>query len=53
MEENTAKREVCKPFSIKMYQEAIDRFQKLASEMDNVKSNRESVQRLDGFLRES
>ena len=50
MEENTAKREVCKPFSIKMYQEDIDRFQKLASEMDNVKSNREAFNALMDFF---
>ena len=50
MEENTAKREVCKPFSIKMYQEDIDRFQKIASEMDNVKSNREAFNALMDFF---
>ncbi|MEE1288463.1 MAG: hypothetical protein UHK44_07685 [Bacteroidaceae bacterium] len=50
MEDNTAKREVCKPFSIKMYQEDIDRFQKLASEMDNVKSNREAFNALMDFF---
>ncbi len=50
MEENTAKREVCKPYSIKMYQEDIDRFQKLASEMDNVKSNREAFNALMDFF---
>ena len=50
MEENTTKREVCKPFSIKMYQEDIDRFQKLASEMDNVKSNREAFNALMDFF---
>ena len=50
MEENTAKREVCKPFSIKMYQEDIDRFQKLASEMDNVKSNKEAFNALMDFF---
>ena len=48
--ENTPKREVCKPFSIKMYQEDIDRFQKLASEMDNVKSNREAFNALMDFF---
>lgn len=50
MEENTAKREVCKPYSIKMYQEDIDRFQKIASEMDNVKSNREAFNALMDFF---
>ena len=48
--ENTPKREVCKPFSIKMYQEDIDRFQKIASEMDNVKSNREAFNALMDFF---
>ena len=48
--ENAPKREVCKPFSIKMYQEDIDRFQKIASEMDNVKSNREAFNALMDFF---
>lgn len=47
---DTPKREVCKPFSIKMYQEDIDRFQKIASEMDNVKSNREAFNALMDFF---
>lgn len=47
---DSPKREVCKPFSIKMYQEDIDRFQKIASEMDNVKSNREAFNALMDFF---
>lgn len=49
-ETNTTKREVCKPFSIKMYQEEIDRFQRIASEMDGVRSNREAFNGLMDFF---
>ena len=43
MEENTAKREVCKAFSIKMYPEEIERFKRIASEMDGVSTDRNAL----------
>lgn len=43
MEENTAKREVCKAFAIKMYQEEIERFKRIASEMDGVSTDRNAL----------
>ena len=49
-ETNTNKREVCKPFSIKMYQEEIDRFKRLGSEMDGVTSDRTTLTALMDFF---
>lgn len=43
MEENTAKREVCKAFAIKMYPEEIERFKRIASEMDGVSTDRNAL----------
>ena len=43
MEDNTAKREVCKAFAIKMYQEEIERFKRIASEMDGVSTDRNAL----------
>lgn len=49
-ETNTTKREVCRPFSIKMYQEEIDRFKRLGSEMDGVTSDRTTLTALMDFF---
>ena len=49
-ETNTNKREVCRPFSIKMYQEEIDRFKRLGSEMDGVTSDRTTLTALMDFF---
>lgn len=43
MEDNTAKREVCKAFAIKMYPEEIERFKRIASEMDGVSTDRNAL----------
>lgn len=43
MEENTAKREVCRAFAIKMYSEEIERFKRIASEMDGVSTDRNAL----------
>lgn len=49
MEENTAKREVCQGYTIKMYPEEIARFKRLAAEMDDVKTQREALNVLMEF----
>lgn len=50
MEENTEKREVCQGYTIKMYPEEIARFKRLASEMDNVKTQRDALNALMDFF---
>ena len=48
--EDTEKREVCQGYTIKMYPEEITRFKRLASEMDNVKTQREALNALMDFF---
>ena len=48
--ENTEKREVCQGYTIKMYPEEIARFKRLASEMDNVKTQRDALNALMDFF---
>ena len=47
--EDTEKREVCQGYTIKMYPEEIARFKRLASEMDNVKTQRDALNALMDF----
>ena len=47
--EDTEKREVCQGYTIKMYPEEITRFKRLASEMDNVKTQRDALNALMDF----
>lgn len=48
--EDTEKREVCQGYTIKMYPEEIARFKRLASEMDNVKTQRDALNALMDFF---
>lgn len=48
--EDTEKREVCQGYTIKMYPEEITRFKRLASEMDNVKTQRDALNALMDFF---
>ena len=48
--EDTEKREVCQGYTIKMYPEEITRFKRLASEMDNVKTQRDAMNALMDFF---
>ena len=48
--EDTEKREVCQGYTIKMYPEEIARFKRLASEMDNVKTQRDALNALMDYF---